>query len=320
MHQSQSFQAQSHRAEYPLLSFAVPIYNGEHLIGHLLDSLLAQDFDNFEIVISDNASTDRTGEICQEYARRDRRIRYFRNPENIGLMPNFNRLIDLAQGKYMRWIGGDDWLEPDYARKCIAAIEARPDVIGVTTYQDFLNEDGSQDYVEYRGARLDSPSVYKRFARMIWFTYHDPRYIDPIYTMVRRDMLQKTGGHRLDIFAADQVLAVEMSILGAFTHVPECLAHRGKASAPLTYDDLLRQNFNENYAKVQQQKFWDLILAFWSTLDKFQQNPIVKVRCFFPLAKLFLIVYPRQQKTRLKRQLVLMKRAWFEPAIRSTSQ
>jgi len=86
MHSIPVSDAQINSSKLPLLSFAIPIYNGEKDIRRLLDSLLAQDFSDFEIVISDNASTDRTGEICQEYASQDTRIRYHRQSENIGLI------------------------------------------------------------------------------------------------------------------------------------------------------------------------------------------------------------------------------------------
>jgi glycosyltransferase involved in cell wall biosynthesis len=290
----------------PLISFAIPIYNGECVIARLLDLLLAQDFEDFEIVVSDNASTDRTGKICQEYARREPRVRYFRNPENIGLLPNFNRLINLARGKYFRWVGGGDWLEPDYARKCIAALDANPDAIGVTTYFAFHREDGSQTSAEYQGERLASPFVVKRFARLTWFMYHDYRYMDMIYTMVRRDVLQKIGGHRFDIFAADQVLAMETCLSGSITHVPECLAHRSDPIHKI-HHELLRQNFHYHFDKVKDQTLWDLIIALWATLDRHHQNFAVKVQCVFPLAKFYLTVQYHRRLADLRHYLKLVK-------------
>jgi len=195
---------------------------------------------------------------------RDPRIRYYRNPENIGINANFNLLIELARGKYMRWIGGDDSLEADYARKCIAALHARPDVIGVTTYQDFVDDYGGRDYYEYTGRRLDYPLAHQRYQRMIWFMNHDHRYVDPIYTMMRRDVLLQIGGHRA-VLAADQVLAVEISLWGAITHVPECLAHRGWNFGPgASRDQSLRQNFHQDYEKVRQHSYLNTIAAFWA--------------------------------------------------------
>ena len=210
----------------PLVSFGLPVYNPHKpYLRQLLDSLLAQDIQDLEVVISDNDSDNGTQEICEEYASRDPRVRYHRNPKNIGQIDNFNKVLELAQGKYFRWIGSDDWLEPDYARRCVEVLEAKKDFIGVSTYYDFTFNDGQRYYREYKGEHLDSPLSYVRFRRMVWFMTADFGFIDPIYTMMRRDVLLKT---RLlqHIPSMDQVLAVELSLLGSFAHVPACLAHR----------------------------------------------------------------------------------------------
>jgi glycosyltransferase involved in cell wall biosynthesis len=80
----------------PRLSIGIPVFNGEEFLPELLDSLLAQTFSDFEIVICDNASSDRTAQICCEYASRDARIRYFRNDTNLGALPNYNRTFELS--------------------------------------------------------------------------------------------------------------------------------------------------------------------------------------------------------------------------------
>ncbi len=209
-----------------LVSFALPVYNAqEKYLRRLIDSLLKQELQDFEIVISDNASDNGTSEICQEYARHDYRIKYHRNQENIGQIANFNKVLELSQGKYLRWIGSDDWLEPDYACQCVEVLEANQDIIAVTTFQDFICDDGSRYYQEYKGERLDSPLAYVRFQRMIWFFSADVGFIDPIYTMIRRETLMKTRQLQF-VPSMDQLLSLELSLLGAFAHIPKCLAHR----------------------------------------------------------------------------------------------
>jgi glycosyltransferase involved in cell wall biosynthesis len=291
----------------PLLSFAIPIRNGEKVLPKLLESLLAQDFSDFEIIISDNASTDRTPEVCREYASRNPRIRYHRNPENIGLNANFNLLIELARGKYIRWIGGDDRLEPDYARKCITAIEARPDVIGVSTYQDYTDDFGNRDYYEYTGKRLDSPHAYQRYARMVWFMTHDYRYIDPIYTMMRRDVLLQIGGHK-PVLNADQVLAIEISLWGAFIHVPECLAHRGwKFQGEMPREQLLRQNFHQHYDKVRKHTYLNIIAAAWEPVMRLPLPWWEKLLCVPTIVYYFLRASRFEAEAALRNQLRPLK-------------
>ena len=98
----------------PPLTIGLPVYNGETHVGIALDDILEQTFGDFELVISDNASTDRTSEICREYAARDPRIRYDRNPHNLGIGPNVNRVFELSQTRYFKWISHDDRHDPTF--------------------------------------------------------------------------------------------------------------------------------------------------------------------------------------------------------------
>jgi len=215
----------------------------------------------------------------------------------------------------MRWIGGDDWLEPDYARKCIEVLEARPDLIGVTTYFDFRNDDGSVDYAEYKGKRLDLPKVHQRFNRMAWFMCHNYHYMDPIYTMMRRDALQKTGGHRMDIIANDQVLSMEISVLGAFGHVPECLAHRSWP-APISMEDLIEQNFKEKANELKSHNFFDEAKAFWMVLSKHETNPWVKFLCLRGIVGFYLTAKTQTSWHGFITRLRLLKRSLLQrPAL-----
>src|SRR5919112_5909956 len=102
----------------PRVTIGLPVYNGERFLEQALDGLLAQTFTDFELIISDNASTDRTPEICQAYAARDSRIRYVRQPENIGAGPNHNILVPMARGEYFKWASHDDLYDPDLVAKC----------------------------------------------------------------------------------------------------------------------------------------------------------------------------------------------------------
>jgi glycosyltransferase involved in cell wall biosynthesis len=304
----------------PLLSFLVPIRNSEKVLPRLLDSLLAQDFSDFEIIVSDNASTDRTSEVAQAYARKDRRVRYHQNPENIGINANFNQLIDMARGKYMRWIGGDDYLEPEYASKCIAALQSRPDAIGVTTYQDFTDDEGNLSYYEYDGRRLDYSRPYQRYGRMLWFMVNDYRYIDPIYTMMRREVLQKIGGHR-HVLSADQVMAVEISLEGPFIHIPECLAHRGWKHA-IEHHAYLRRLFHHDYHKVCRHTYLNTLAAFWAPVMRTPMPWWERLMCLPPLVYCFLKMSQVRLKNNLRKALRPFKQAllWTFAGLRNAGR
>ena len=113
----------------PRLTIGLPIYNGEQLLPQALESMLTQEFDDFEVVISDNASVDRTPELCAAYAAKDRRIRYVRNERNLGSIPNFNKLVGLAKGEYFKWAAHDDWCEPEFVGRCVEVLDADPGVV-----------------------------------------------------------------------------------------------------------------------------------------------------------------------------------------------
>src|SRR5882762_1549884 len=117
----------------PRISIGLPVYNGENFITDALESILGQTYTDFELIISDNASTDRTEALCKSYAARDPRIRYWRNAENLGAARNFNRVFELSSGEYFKWTAHDDVLAPDYLEKCIEASDRDPSVVLVYT-------------------------------------------------------------------------------------------------------------------------------------------------------------------------------------------
>src|SRR5574338_702940 len=113
-------------AEGPLVSIGIPVYNGEDSIGNALDNLLMQTYDNLELIISDNASTDRTAEICLEYASRDRRIKFYRNHVNVGVYANYRRVLTLSKGEYFMWATDDDIKPPNIVEHCVNALTRNP--------------------------------------------------------------------------------------------------------------------------------------------------------------------------------------------------
>jgi len=216
----------SGRQRKPKLSFGLPVFNGQRSIGRVIDSLQKQTFRDWELVISDNHSTDDTARVVAERAESDARIQFFPQASNAGIVANFNRAFSLSSCEYFRWIGADDWLEPSYAEKCVALLDQHPEAIGVTTYQAHWSDQGQKHYLEYQGPRVDSPLAHERFERCLWLMEQDYRCFDPMYSMHRRRVLERTHGLR-PILNGDQMLAAELSLLGPYVHVPECLANRG---------------------------------------------------------------------------------------------
>lgn len=126
--------------EKPKLSIGIPVYNGEKFIRKCLETLLRQTFDDFEIIISDNASTDLTAKICKEYKKIDNRILFFQQESNIQMARNFNFVLQHAKGKYFMWAAVDDVWHPEFIEKNLMFLENNPNFIGSTSEIEFFYE------------------------------------------------------------------------------------------------------------------------------------------------------------------------------------
>jgi glycosyltransferase involved in cell wall biosynthesis len=209
---------------HPRVTIGLPTRNGERHIRQAAQSVLEQDYDSLELVISDNASDDGTEEICRDLARSDSRVRYHRQPENIGLVPNFNAALHLARGTYVKWLGDHDWLTPTYVPRCVEVLDDDPSLILVTTQQGHV---GSGDVVEtarYEGAALRSDRPVERFEELLRICNESHLLIDPLYGMVRRARVVPVP--RPIMVYEDQVFAARLALAGPFGHIGEVLSFR----------------------------------------------------------------------------------------------
>lgn len=122
----------------PNISIGVPVYNGERFLHQRLDSILKQSFKNFELIISDNASTDSTQKICKEFLHKDSRIRYFRQEKNIGIVNNFNFLLENAKCPYFVWAAVDDKWDDTFIEKNVKILDSNPNVVASTGIVEFF--------------------------------------------------------------------------------------------------------------------------------------------------------------------------------------
>ena len=262
----------------PRVSFGVPVRNGEDCIAKCLDSILAQDHTDFEVVVSDNASTDRTPEILQEYAAKDERIRLLLRNRNVGIIENFNGLVHQARGEFFRWVGADDWLEPSYASDCLNALDAQPDAISATSYFQLHYEDGGVAYQEYDGEVVDSPLPERRLARMLWFFHAGPSVYEPNYSLIRRQALLDVGV--LPIHAGnDWILSTRLSLSGRMIHVPKMLFHRSFPIGANRNDESFRKRLNPERWKELRPSLWKLSRAFLDAVDAADLDGRAVLRC-----------------------------------------
>jgi glycosyltransferase involved in cell wall biosynthesis len=184
-----------------------------------LDSLVRQDFEDFEIVICDNASTDQTQDMCRSYAARDRRIRYYRNETNIGSAPNYRKVFELASGDVFKWHAHDDVCYPMFLSRCYAALMAAPPYVAlVYPRSEFIDAQGQVlerdcDHLESRAVR-----PHKRLATVLRNVSHG----GPLWGMIRAEYLRKTQLSG-PVSYWDDLLLAELSLLGELREVHETL-------------------------------------------------------------------------------------------------
>jgi glycosyltransferase involved in cell wall biosynthesis len=207
-----------------LVSIGLPVRNGERTVGKAIRSVLAQDHARLELIVSDNASDDGTEEICRELAGSDPRVRYIRQPENIGLLPNFYAVLREAQGAYLKWIGHDDWLAPGFVGRCAAVLDDDPSLILVTTRQGHVGDGGDVESTGYTRDQLRSPRPVERFTEMLRLLNESLLELDPLYGMVRPARVAALP--RPVMLHEDQVFAARLALAGPFGHVDEILSYR----------------------------------------------------------------------------------------------
>lgn len=221
----------------PRVSIGLPVYNGENYLALAIDSLLAQTFQDFELIISDNASTDGTAAICRDYAAGDSRIRYLSEPENRGAAWNFNRLVGLAQGEYFKWAAHDDLCAPTWLSQCVEILDRDPTVVLSFTRHQPIDAEGKPFSAPRGGVaapsprrQFNSPSAHRRYLDVL-------KHCDWCYEMfglTRTAVMKRTGLQRA-YYGGDKMLLVELSLLGRFEEAPEVLffprQHAGQSSA-----------------------------------------------------------------------------------------
>ena len=151
----------------PRVSVGLPVYEGEKYLSKVLDSIAAQTFTDYELIISDNASTDRTREICEARAAADPRIRYSRNATNIGGDRNLYRCFQLSRGDYFLGIAHDDFLHPDYLTRTVSVLEADESVVLCHARTFTIDAEGAILRIEDPHPFSDSPRAPVRFADAI---------------------------------------------------------------------------------------------------------------------------------------------------------
>lgn len=205
----------------PKVSIGMPVFNGEQFVAEAIESILRQTFSDLELVITDNASTDSTREICERFARSDPRVRYHRFSKNIGAMLNYARVYALCTGTYFKWAAHDDVIEPQFLELCVKTLDENPDAVLAYPKSRFIDAQGRhlRDYPVKLQSDDARPSV--RFGA-IACAPHKFTSNHEIFGLMRRDAVDKIpqqGGYA----GSDRVFLARLAMFGKFIEVPQVL-------------------------------------------------------------------------------------------------
>jgi glycosyltransferase involved in cell wall biosynthesis len=268
----------------PRVSIGLPVYNGERYLRLAIDSLLAQTFTDFELVISDNASSDASEAICREYAARDPRVRYYRNARNIGGSRNHNRVVELSVGEYFVMGAHDDLREPDYLRSTVEVLDADPSCVICFTRTRWIDEEGGPLPARPFDLRVDDPDPVVRFRELIRMDH----MLDPTYGLMRAAILKRTPleGQYAD---CDRVELAELALYGRFVQLPEVLFSRREHAAQSTKVYRSRHDrtawFDPDAATQLVFPYFRQLREYVVTIFRVPQRAGVRLRCLQAMAE-----------------------------------
>ena len=250
----------------PSVMIGVPAYNAETHLAAALESILNQTYENFQIVIADNASTDRTADICAEFEKRDSRVRVIRQKENLGGARNFNYVGRLARGKYFKWAASNDLCQPRFLECCVSALEENPDCV-LAYPEAFLIGESGEVQSEYKDTLVASDTdVANRFLSAL----STIELNNAQYGLIRSDVLLGTrfeGAYA----SGDIPFMAELALHGKFLRLPERLFMRrvSPESSTIGNDPSANRDFNKIHGSALKTNtflnFWFHVFAIVAT-------------------------------------------------------
>ena len=224
----------------PLVSIGVPIYNEDRFLAEVLSALGQQSSQNLEIIISDNASTDHSEQICREAARLDPRIVYVRQTSNVGSAANFEFVRARAKGRYFMWAAGHDLWSPQLVEKAVRLLEADPSVVLASAPVVWIDADGAtldihSDHTDSRGM-----DAIQRFNTVLWGS------MNPILGVIRLDALDATDVD-IRMVGSDLVMLGQLALIGPFAIIDDAVFSRRVVRAPESYDTRIKRYTNSEF-------------------------------------------------------------------------
>lgn len=262
-----------------LVSIGLPVFNGENFLEKTLQCILSQSYENIEVIISDNASSDKTSEICKEYAFMDKRIVYSRNDKNLGASRNYNTIFHRSNGEYFKWAAHDDLFSVNFIEECVTILSREPSC--PLCHSRVLEIDEKENIIrKYPSCeRFSSKNSVRRFFECIC----KPHSQSAVFGVFRSSILSKT---RLigNYSSSDRTLLGEIALRGPIIEIPKFLffkrshpnqhyrIHRTKHSKNLWYDP----KNNSRYVFPQ----WRLLKEHLISISRVQFEMNKRIFCY----------------------------------------
>ena len=271
------------------VSIGLPVYNGEKYLEETLDSILAQTYQDFELIISDNASTDDTPRICRTYASKDSRIRYYRNERNFGASKNFNLVFERSSGEFFKWAPHDDIVAPEFLSRCVSVLDQDQSIVLCYSKTGYIDEHGELvGTYDYEMRKIDSQKTHERFGDLIEFGYP----MEAIFGLIRASSLRGTlliGNY----IGADRNLLAEIGLIGRIYKIPEYLLFI--RSHPQSYSNRIKTlpSSRERLVwwdpkKAGQISFTYNIIEYFRSIRRFPLKWSERLLCYAQIIKWFI--------------------------------
>ncbi len=283
----------------PKVSIGIPVYNGADYLGSALDAIIAQTFRDWEVVICDNASTDDTPAIGEAYAAKDSRIRYVRNPENIGASPNFNKVYHETTGEYFAWHAHDDYYAPTWLQRCVEALDGNRDVVLAYSQMAMLDMEGNplfhdatvNEYTDRKGNRFmgddalhiaEQAGPDQRFKSAI----HNTCWCLQVFGLYRRSFLDQSALQR-SYYGGDKVLLAETALVGKWYQVEEKLFHK-RVHPKMSFFQSTKEKAQWIDAKkpVKSMPQLKMVEDYIRAIMRTPMSPVQRVNCFLAILQM----------------------------------
>lgn len=290
----------------PRVSIGMPLFNAENYVDEAIESVLGQSFSDFELIISDNASSDETLDLCQSWAKKDSRVRVVESSENLGAAWNYNRTVEMATAGLFRWQAHDDRCDLDMLRRLVLCFEQDPEIVLAYTHTRLIDQQGDEIRVLHDHLAVDSPRVAKRYRNIIC-NLND---CNSVFGLIDINVLRSTSVIA-PYTSSDRALLFELSLRGRFAEIPEPMferrRHLGSSLRAAKTRTELEQWFDPRKSKGSLFPGLTLFVRHLRNLLKAPIGRRDRIKCVMVLFVYWPVAHARSTRRRLKRDWRVMR-------------